>query len=30
MGECWLLLTSQNTSGSSVGKISTLDAWPVM
>jgi hypothetical protein len=30
MGECWLMLTGENNIDSSVSKLYTLDAWPVM
>lgn len=29
-GECWLMLTGQNNVSTSVSKLYTLDAWPVM
>jgi hypothetical protein len=29
-GDCWLMLTGQNNVSTSISKLYTLDAWPVM
>jgi hypothetical protein len=29
-GDCWLMLTGQNNLSTSVSKLYTLDAWPVI